>query len=196
MYPNIHIEISQVGSGQPPAEAPLLTADPGTMLVDSQLEHVSYKPQVGTLVSHGEEEMETDEEQRDVLTSGEEDRCSSVFGELLGGFLSTVEVDFSGLPLGLTLSSVNSLLWPKPPETTSVVNGGLSLGWSGTEDDVKADSPSLDLQQGEITTCDTADTCLSQYTVETTASDGYFPQVAAVGSVVLCDTHRQQGQWE
>lgn len=185
VYPNIHVEMSQAGSGRPPAETTLLMADPGTTLDDSQLEHVSYKPQIATLV---EEEMETEEEQRDVSTSGEEDGCSSAFGGLLGGFLSSVEVDFSGLPLGLTLNSVNSLLWPKPPETS--LNGGFFLGRTGTEDDAEVDSPSLDLQQGEITTCDTADARLSQYTVETTVTAGYFPQVAAVDSM----THRQQGQ--
>lgn len=146
-------------------------SDPGTML-----EHVSYKPQIASLAPHEEEAMETEEEQREAPTSEEEDRCSSAFGGLLGGFLSSVEVDFSDTPLGLTLSSVNGLWWPKTPETTRAL---------GTED-----CPSLDLQQGEMMTPNTADTCLSQYTLETTLTGGYFPQVAAVSSTTLCDTQR------
>ncbi|XP_070817484.1 interleukin-23 receptor [Chaetodon trifascialis] len=191
MYPNIHVEVSQAGSGQPPVETPLLVADRGTMLVDSQLEHVSYKPQIAMLAPYGEDELETEEEQRDAQISGEEDRCSSVFGGLPGGFLPSVEVEFSGSLVGLTLSSVNSLLWPKP-----VLNEGFFLGRRGMEDNVEADSPSLDLQQGEMTICDTADACLCQYTAETTVTAGYFPQVAAVGSTALCDAQRQQGRGE
>lgn len=172
MYPIIHLEISQVGSGRPTAETSLLMSHPGTMLVHGQLEHVSYKPQTATLAPEGEEvkETEEEEEQMDVPTSG--DRCSSGFGGLLGGFLSSVDVDFSDSPLGPTLSSV-----------TSVLNGGFLLGTRGTDNNVH--SPSLDLQQGEIMTPDTADTCLSQYSIETTLTGGYFPQVAAVSSTTL-----------
>ncbi len=171
MYPTVHVDTSQVGSGQPRAQTSLLMSDPRTVL-----EHVSYKPQIASLALHEEEAMETEEEQRDVPISEEEDRCSSSFGGLLEGFLPSVAVDFSDAPLGLTLSSVNCLWWPKTPETTSVL---------GTED-----SPSLDLQQGEMTTPDTADTCLSQYTLETMLTSGYFPQVAAISSTNLCDTQR------
>lgn len=179
MYPNVHVEISQAGSGQPTAETPLLLSDP---------EHGSYKPQIAVLAPHGEDVMETEEEQRDMPTCGEENRCSSVFGGLLGGFLSSVEVDFSDSPSGLTLSSVRCPLWPKTPETTSVLSGGFLLGRRLTEADVEADSPSLDSQRGEMMTRDTADTCLSQCTVETMLTGGYFPQVAAVSSTALCDT--------
>ncbi|XP_027145720.1 interleukin-23 receptor isoform X2 [Larimichthys crocea] len=174
VYPNIHMEIS---------------ADPGTTLVDSQLEHVSYKPQIATLdLQEAEEVMETEEELRDVQTSWEEDRC--VFGGLLRGFLSNVEVDFSDSPVGLTLSSVTGLLLPKTPATTTVINGAFLLGTRVAENDVEADSSSLDLHQGEIMTHDTTDTCLSQYTVETTLTDGYFPQVAAISSTTICDAQR------
>lgn len=183
MYPNIHVEIFQHESGPPTAETPLLMSDLGTVVIDSQLEHVSYKPQIATSAQQEEEVKETEEEQRDVPTSGEEDGC--VFGGLLGGFQSSVEVDFTDPPLGLTLSSVSGLLWPKTPETTSVFNGGLLPGRAGTENNVEADSASLDLQQGDIMTPDTADTCLPQYTVSLTG--GYFPQAAAVSSTTLCD---------
>ncbi|XP_044056758.1 interleukin-23 receptor isoform X2 [Siniperca chuatsi] len=180
VYPNIHIEISQVGSERPTGETPLLMSDAGTILVDSRLENVSYKPQIATVAPEGDEVKWTEEEQRDVPTSGEEDRCSSAFGGLLGGLLSSVELDFSDSPLGLTLSSVSGVLWPKTPETTSVLDGGLLLRRRGTENNVEADSPSLDLQQGETMTPDTADTCLCQYTLETTLTGGYFPQAATL----------------
>uniref|UniRef100_A0A671VZ83 Fibronectin type-III domain-containing protein n=1 Tax=Sparus aurata TaxID=8175 RepID=A0A671VZ83_SPAAU len=146
VYPNIHVEIS----GQPTTETSLLMSNSGTMLAVNQLEDVSYKPQIAM---QEEEGTETDEEHMDVATTGEEDGCSSIYG--FGGFLSSVEVDFSDLPLRLTLESVGGLLWPKTLETPSVLNGGVSLG--RTENNVGADSPSLDLQQDEIKTCDTAD---------------------------------------
>ncbi|XP_049444202.1 interleukin-23 receptor isoform X1 [Epinephelus fuscoguttatus] len=186
IYPNIHVEISQVESGQSTAEAPLLTSHLQTMLVDGQLEHVSYKPQIATVLPQGEEVKEAEEEQRDVPTSGEEDGC--VFSGFLGDFLSTVEVDCTGPPVGLTLSSVGDLLWTKTPGTTSFLNGGLLVGARETENNVEADSPSLDLQQGEVMTTDTEDTCLSQYTADTILTGGYFPQVAAVSDTELCDT--------
>lgn len=179
VYPNIHVEIS----GQPTAETSLLMSDSSTMLPVNQLEDVSYKPQIAM---QEEEGTETDEEHMDVATIGEEDGCSSIYG--FGGFLSSVEVDFSDLPLRLTLESVGGLLWHKTLETPSVLNGVVSLG--RTENNVGADSPSLDLQQGEIKTCDTADRCLSPYTVETSLNGGYLPQVAAISSAPICDTQR------
>lgn len=191
VYPTIHVETSQVGSRptEPTAEIPLLMSDPGTILVDSQPEHVNYKPQIATLAPQGGEVKETEEEQRDLPSFWEEDRCVR-FGVLLGGFLSGVEVGFTDPPLGLTLSSDSGLLWPKTPKTTIALNGGFSLERRATENDVEADSLSLDLQQGEIMTPDTADTCSSQYTVQTTLKSGYFPQAAAVSSTALCDAQR------
>ncbi|XP_078115489.1 interleukin-23 receptor isoform X3 [Sander vitreus] len=191
VYPTIHIEISQVESRptEPTTETPLLMSDPGTMLVDSQPEHVNYKPQIATLAPQGEEVKETEEEQRDVPSFWEEDRCVR-FGVLLEGFLSSVEMGFTDQPLGQTLSSDSGLLWPKTPKTTIALNGGFSLERRATENDVEADSLSLDLQQGEIMTPDTADTCSSQYTVQTTLKSGYFPQAAAVSSTALCDAQR------
>ncbi|XP_022614909.1 interleukin-23 receptor-like [Seriola dumerili] len=183
MYPIIHVKVSQTGSGQPMAETPLLASDTRTVLVDSQLDHVSYKPQIATLAPQGEEVKETEEEQRDIPASEKEDFCSSAFGGLLGGLLSSVEVDFSDSPLGPTLSSVGGLLWPKTPET-SVLNRGFLAEKRGT------DSPSLELEQSDIMTPDMADICLSQFTIETTLIGGYFPQVTAVSSTPLCDTQR------
>ncbi|XP_042340134.1 interleukin-23 receptor isoform X2 [Plectropomus leopardus] len=181
VYPNIHVEISHLESG-PSTETPLLVSDLGTMLVNRQLEHVGYKPQIASFPPQGEEVKETDEEQRDLSTSGEEDRC--VFGGLLGGFLSSVEVDCSGPRLELTPSTVSDVLWPKTPEITTILNGGLLLGRREIENDVETDSPFLDLQQGEIMTADTADT-LYQYTIEATLTGGYFPQAAPVSSTTL-----------
>ncbi|KAM7388492.1 hypothetical protein PAMP_024662 [Pampus punctatissimus] len=185
VYPIIHVKVSQVGSTtqQPTVKTPLLETDPRTMLGDIQLEHISYKPQTATSAPQ-EEEEETEEDQRDAPACGEEDRCFSVFRGLFGGLLSSVEVDFSDSPLGPTLGSVNSLLWPKTPETASVLDKGL-LGRKETESNVEVNSPSVDVQQAEIKTPDHVDTCLSQYTVET---GGYFPQVSAVSISATCDT--------
>ncbi|KAK9519196.1 hypothetical protein VZT92_021939 [Zoarces viviparus] len=191
VYPTVHVDVSHVVSG-PTAETPLLTSDSGTVLGDSLLEHVSYKPQIVTSAQLGEEWKETEDEQRDVPSNGEEDKC--VFEGLLGAFLSSAEVDSSDPPLGLTLSSVGGLLWPETPETTSFLNGGSLLGRRGAENELEADSPSLDLQQGEIMTPETEDACASQRTVETTLTGGYFPQAAAVSSTTLWDTQRQQGR--
>uniref|UniRef100_UPI0037E73288 interleukin-23 receptor n=1 Tax=Semicossyphus pulcher TaxID=241346 RepID=UPI0037E73288 len=188
VYPTIHIEFYQARPGDQTARTPLLISDPEAMLVDTQVEHVSYKPHISMLAPQGEEVVETEEEQRDLTTSGQEDRSFSVPEGLFGGLLSTVEMDFSVSPLGLTLSSVSDLLWHETSET-SVLNGSISLERRGTENQ-EVDSPCLDLQQGEITICDTADTCLSQYRTERTLTDGYFPQVAAVNRTTGCDTKR------
>lgn len=184
VYPTIHVEISQFDLGRPTVETPLLKSDCGTMLADSQLEPVSYKPQIALLTSQGEEVKETEEEQRDISMSVEEDRCSGVFGGLLGGLLSSVEVDFSDSRLGLTLSSVGGLSWSK---TSPVLNRGVLPSRRRVENDVEADSPSLRLLQGDITP-DMSGTCTSQYTVETTLPYGYFPQVAADSSTTVCNT--------
>lgn len=168
----------------------MLMTDSGTMLADSQLEDVGYKPQIAVVALHQEDAMETEEEQKDMPTSGEEDRCSSVFGGLLGDLLSSVKVDISDTHFELTLSSVSCPLMPETPERTSVLNGGFLLGRRGTENDEDANFSSLDSQQGEIRNCGTEDACLSQYTVETKWTGGYFPQVASVSSSTLCDTQR------
>ncbi len=181
LYPNVHVETRQAGSGQSTAETPFLMSGSGTVLIDSQLDHVSYKPQIAVFDPEEEEMMEIEEE-RDAPSSEEEDRCSSVYG----GLLATV--DFSDSPLGLTFNSVSGSLYHKTPETTGFLNGGFLLGRS--EKDVEVDPPSMVLKQGEILTHDAADTCFSQYTVETTLAEGYFPQVAAVNSVTLCETER------
>lgn len=148
-------------------------SQPGTKLVDSQLEHVNYKPQT-TLGPQGEDVKEKEEQQMDVPASGDEDRCSSGFAGLLGDFLSSVDVDFSGSP-GPALSTV-----------TSVLNADFLLQRRGAVSNV--DGPSLDIQQDEIMTPDTADTCLSQYCFETTLTGGYFPQVHHSGTLHVAGT--------
>ncbi|CAK6955178.1 interleukin-23 receptor [Scomber scombrus] len=189
MYPSFHVEVSQVESAtqqRPSVETPLLDTGSGTMLADSHLEHVSYKPQIVTSTPLEEEVQEAEEEQRDTPAYGEEDRCSSVFGELFGGLLASVEVDFSDSPLGLTLSSVNCLLWPKTPETASVLNKGVLLGRTGSN--VEEDSPSVDSQQAEITTADQGDAV--PQCADTSLTDGYFPQVSADGINTSYHTQR------
>lgn len=189
VYPTIHVEIPQFDSERRTPETPLLKSDCGTMLANSQLEHISYKPQIALLASQGEEVKETEEEQRDISMSMEEDRCSTVFGGLLGGLLSSVEVDFSDSPLRPTLSSVGGLSWSK---TSPALNRGVLPGRRRVENDTEAASLSLRVQQGEITTPDMSGACTSQYTIGTTLPYGYFPQVAADSSTTVCNTHEQQ----
>ncbi|KAM7410256.1 hypothetical protein PAMA_001616 [Pampus argenteus] len=190
VYPIIHIKVSEVGSAtqQPTVKTPLLETDPGTMLGDSQLEHINYKPQTATSAPQEEEVKEAEEDQTDAPACGEEDKCFSVFRGLFGGLLSSVEVDFSDSPLGPTLGSVNCLLWPKTPETASILDKGFLLGRKETESNMEVVSPSVDVQQAEIMTPDHVDTCLSQYTAETTLTGGYFPQESAVSINATCDT--------
>lgn len=187
------MEISQAGSGQATA-TPLLLPDPGTMLADNQLDHASYKPQIIVLGLHEEEVMEIEEEQRDMTTCQEENRCSGVFGELLeslhAGFLPGMEVGLSDSPFRLTLNSVSCPSCPEIPDTTSVLTGDLLLERRLTEASVEPNSPSLNSHQGEMRTQDTAATCLTQCTFDTGLSDGYFPQVAAVSCSTLCDTQK------
>ncbi|KAJ4943862.1 hypothetical protein JOQ06_006356 [Pogonophryne albipinna] len=183
VYPTIHVESSQDTSGELTEDTPLLMSDRGTMLFDSQQEH-GYKPQIATLTPQQEEVKETEEEQRAIPSSLDEDSC--VFEGLLGGFLSRVEVEPTDPPLELNLSSVGAILWPKTPEKTNVLNEGFLLGRRGTENNVEGES-TLDLQESEMTP-HTTDTCLSQSTDEITLTGGYFPQGAAVSSPARCDT--------
>lgn len=179
-YPNVHVKTPQAGSGQPTAGTPLLPSHPLTALTDSQLEHVSYKPQIALLSEHDEDVTEAEEEQWDTLTSGEGNGCSSGG---LGGFLSSVELDFSDVPLELTL--ISCPLWHKSSDSAIVLDTSLLPGSGLTEE--PSVSPSVDVQrQQEIMTRDTADAYFSQITVEPRLIDGYLPQVAAV----CCDTQR------
>lgn len=179
-YPNVHVKTSQAGSGQPTAGTPLLPSHPLTALADSQLEHVTYKPQISLPSQHEEDVTEAEEEQWDILISGERNGCSS---GRLGGFLSSVELDFSDVPLELTLGSCP--LWHKPLDLAIALDAGLLPGSRLTE--AHSVSPSVGAQrQQEIMTRDTADAYFSQSTVEPRLIDGYLPQVAAV----CCDTQR------
>lgn len=179
-YPNVHVKTSQAGSGEPTAGTPLLPSHSLTALADSQLEHVSYKPQTALPSQHDENVTEAEEEQWDTLTSGEGNGCSS---GRVGGFLSGLELDFSDAPLELTLSSCP--LWHKSLDSAIVLDTGLLPGSGLTE--ARSVSPSVGAQrQQEMMTRDTADTYFSQSTVETRLIDGYLPQVVAV----CCDTQR------
>ncbi|XP_034440070.1 interleukin-23 receptor isoform X2 [Hippoglossus hippoglossus] len=175
VYPAIHVEGFHFGLGQTTAETPSLPSDTGTMLVERQMEHVSYKPHIAIL--------EVEEEPKYIPANVEEEVCLSEIGGLLGGLLSSVEMDFSDSPLEPTLSSVGGILRPKTPEATDVLSRGFSTGRRGTESEAEVDCPSLKLHQGDVQTPDMADTCLSQNTAEMMLSGGYFPQVTT-----LCDT--------
>uniref|UniRef100_A0A667XG12 Interleukin 23 receptor n=1 Tax=Myripristis murdjan TaxID=586833 RepID=A0A667XG12_9TELE len=178
LYPIIHIEWDDAEVGQSTAEATLQMADTGT----TPLEHVSYKPQNAPSAPLREDEEDVkdrEEEQWDVPAGVQEDRGSVISGGLLGGLLSNVEVNFSSLSLGLTLSSVSGFLRPQTPETTSIFKSDCLLGETGAERVVEVGSTSLNLQQCEKMTLNEAHSCLSEYTVETTLTSGYFAQAAA-----------------
>lgn len=182
MYPIVHAKVSQTNSGEPTAETHLLTSDPGSVLVDSHRDHVSYKPQIATLAKLGEGAKDTEDEQGDTWASDEEDVCPGTLDGLLGDLLSSVEVDSSDSPLRPTLRSAGDPLWPKTLETTSALDKDLLGRGRG------GDSPLLELLQGDIVTSDMADACLSEFTVETSLIGGYLPQVDAASSAPLCDT--------
>lgn len=178
-YPNDRAAEPQVRSGQSTTETPLLTSDPGSVHIDSQLEKVSYKPQIAMLATHMDV-MENEEEQRGVPTSRNQGRFSCA--GLLGGFLSMVEVDPSDSTVEVTLSSVSCLPWPKTPQTSN--DGSFSLRMSGTEKHAEEDSPCQDTQEGEMMVYGPEEPHSSQNTIETWLTGGYFPQVAAVSSTM------------
>lgn len=185
VYPTIHVEVPQNGPGQLTVNTPLVMPDTTTTINGCRMEHVGYKPQIFTLAAQGKDMSDVEDAQWDDSETEEEDRCSVVFEGLLGGLLSSMDVEFSDSPQRLTLCSVSRLLWPKTAEG-SVLNQGFSQGRTGTEGGVdKADFPSLDLQQEDVTP-DTTDMCLSPCLFGTTLNGGYFPQVAAAS----CDTLR------
>ncbi|XP_047442313.1 interleukin-23 receptor isoform X2 [Mugil cephalus] len=184
VYPTIHVDVLQNGPGQLTANTPLLFPDGAATIVGNQMEHVSYKPQIFTLTSQGEEVNDAEDVQWDDLETEEEDRCSVVFKGLLGDLLPSVDVEFSDKPQGLSLCSVTHLLQPKRAER-NVLNKGFSQERKETEGGVdKADFPAVDLQQEDVTP-DTTDMCLSPCLFETTLNGGYFPQVAAASSDTL-----------
>ncbi|XP_042070408.1 interleukin-23 receptor isoform X2 [Haplochromis burtoni] len=183
IYPNIHVEESQIGSGPLTVKTPFLMSDTEKMLVDRRLEHVCYKPQIGMMTSEEEEVNEVEEKQMDAPLNGEDGSCSSVFEGLLSGLLLSVDVNSSYSSRERTHGFLNDRLRPKPPEPSTISRGFQFLQQHrGTVDEVETDSPSLDLPQDEIMTPDTADPSLSQCTGEIILFGGYFPQIAAVSS--------------
>ncbi|XP_058493845.1 interleukin-23 receptor isoform X2 [Solea solea] len=195
VYPVIHVETSQTGPGQTTAQAPSLETDVGTVLVDSQLQDISYKPQISMLASQLETGEETEEEPNGVAADREEDTTSSVFKGLLGGLLSSVEVDCS-VSHPQTLSSVGDPLWPKAPETSGAPHRCFRAGTRGAECEVEVNCASVELQQGDTMTPDIADTCLSTCTVATVLTHGYFPQLAAVSCTSFNATQNELEPWE
>ncbi|XP_041862594.1 interleukin-23 receptor [Melanotaenia boesemani] len=173
VYPIIHVEMSQIGSEQTRAETHTSVTDTGTIIV----EHYNYKPHITALIPPVEEVKDTEEMHRDV--PAEED---SVFKGLLK--LLSVDVDFSDSSRGLTLGSVTGFLWPKTAET-SLLHKVLLQERRGSKEHEEADSLSLELQQDNILTPHTTESCFSQYAGEATLNGGYFPQVAAVSTTVL-----------
>lgn len=186
LYPIIHVEGLLAGPGQSTGEGTSQGTDTGTVPSEGLLVHVTYKPQTAPLAlqedGEEEEEKESDGEQTDVPVCEQGERCSAMSGGLRGGRLSNVGVDLNTPSLGLTLSSVSTLLGSNTPRITNLLSGGVWLGEMGSDGEVKMATASLEVQQCEMEASDEADSCLSQYMVETTLTSGYFPQVAALNS--------------
>ncbi|XP_013883475.1 uncharacterized protein LOC106532035 [Austrofundulus limnaeus] len=176
VYPFIHVEESQTGSGQAMAETPSSEPDTRTML----LEYASYRPQIATLVLLEEEVNNAEEDLTSATANAERDEHSDELEELLG------DMDYSDLSQELTLNSIDGLLWSKSSETV-VLNKVFFQERSAIKDDKEPIVVSLDLQQDCDRTLDTAHPCLSQ--CKTTQNDGYFPQVACL-STAMSNTER------
>lgn len=120
-------------------------------IADGQLDS-DYRPQPALLSG--------DEEPLEAVTEDEEDgvwdeamTSKDVMGLLPGGFLFSVEVDFSDVPVEFNPSRL-----PFRPKSL--------------ERPVETSSPLVDLQTGE--------TVFSPTAVEVRLADGYLPQVAGV----------------
>lgn len=142
-YQNVHMEA--------------LTAE----VTDSQSElDISYRPQPALLSCDKEAteaEMEEEEEEDDVLDEAAM-TTEDAIGLLPGGFLFSVEVDFSDMPLELIPGRCP--FWPK------------SLGVLNGDQPLETRSPLVDLPRGE--------TIFPQNAVEAGLAIGYLPQVAGV----------------
>lgn len=189
IYPVIHVEVVHVNTEGPTNDETLQTSHTGTVLLDSLMEHVSYKPQIAPKREEEENVKEREEEQRNVPAGVEEGRCSSVSGRLLGGLLWNLEMDFCNSFSGLTVGSVSGLLLPKTPETVNVLNRDSERR---TQSKVEAGPLPLDLQQAELMSPHIADACLSQYITKTALNAGYFPQVAAAKSTTTLYTKEEK----
>lgn len=133
------------------------------VVADSQLElDVTYRPQAG-LLSHDEDATEAETEDEEDEWEEVAMTAEGVTGLLPGGFLSSVEVDFSDTPLELIPGRCT--FWPKSLDLAGVLNGGRP---------VETSSPLVDLPRQEAVS--------SQNTVEARLVDGYLPQVPAAGN--------------
>ncbi|XP_075895651.1 interleukin-23 receptor isoform X2 [Nelusetta ayraudi] len=143
-YPNVHMEAMM------------------TEVADSQPElDISYRPQVA-LPSRDEEATEAETEEEDDDWEEAAMTAEGVMGLLPGGFLSSVEVDFSDTPLELIPD--RCAFWPKSLDLAAVLNA---------DRPVKTSSPPVDLPRREAV--------FSQNAVEARLVDGYLPQVSGVG---------------
>ncbi|XP_036067540.1 interleukin-23 receptor isoform X4 [Oryzias melastigma] len=184
VYPTIHVDLSQIGSG--PCTS---MSETGALLA----EHAGYKPQIATLDPGEEEEIDEEEEQEDAAENPDKDPFSSSCGDLLSGLLSSVEVEYSDTFQGLTLGSIAGFLWPKSVET-NILSSIFLQGKRTTADCVEADSASVDMRQdSDIRTSHIADMNLSWCAGEMKLDSGYFPQVTAVsGSQVTAEQQQKQ----
>lgn len=128
-------------------------------VADSQPElDISYRPQPVLLSCYEETTEAGTEEEVDDVWDEAALATEDVRGLLPGGFLFSVEVDFSNMPLELIPGC--RPLWPK------------SLGILNVERPVESSSTLVDVPSGE--------TVFPQSTTEARLADGYLPQVAGV----------------
>ncbi|KAM6921144.1 interleukin-23 receptor [Xenentodon cancila] len=176
VYPVIHIEVFPTGSEQPTTGTSLSMTDSRAKLEDG-----GYKPQPALQFPLEEELQEAEES--DGPAHVEED-CSPSEG-LLGGFLSSVDVNFPGSSQGPTLSSVGVFVWPAAGETRALTEVFLQ---KTTDGDDAADSRCLDLtQDGSVTTGAVGSRSSAG---QTTLSGGYLPQL---GPAPSHSAHRHGG---
>ncbi|KAF7203251.1 interleukin-23 receptor [Nothobranchius furzeri] len=179
VYSTIQVEESQSESGQAVTEASLSESDTRMTMV----EHASYKPQICTLFPIEKEKKDAEEEMRDVSSKAGEDGHLGIFDELLEGLVPNVNMDYSGSSQGMTIGSVNGLMWPKNAETI-LLNSLFFKEWKNKEE-----APSLNLQQDDEMTSDTNDHRSSLCLGETEVNSDYFPQVACLHAATS-DTQR------
>lgn len=164
-HPSVHSETTRAGSGHLPAEKPEVVAD--------------YKPQIPLLAPQKEAEVDSEEEQWETPAGLEEGRCWEEPGGLLGGLFPTADVASPSL----TLCSAGGGFWPLDP-LRNLLQAGLSLEPSTSEDKEGVKPPSLELPTCEITDYMAADPCLPQNKAAPAMHDGYFPQTAPACSAV------------
>lgn len=160
LYPIIHIVQLQggarAGGGEGTGER---TAAP--------MENIGYKPQI--TITAPRDKTEKEEYRGHIHSCERTDRWPEESGELLGGWLCDVTVDFSGISGRHTSGSMGRHTSPSPPKITSLFSGDTWLDEKGLEVGLGF----LDSAQGQKVALEDPVGCLAK-----TLTTGYFPQAA------------------